>query len=477
MRVLRATTADGRPVDFDPDPIGEGGMKLVYRTTDNSSVVCFFKDQSDRQRRQRLEAVVGRLNPTLNRENGAYWKTLFCWPTAIVECPGHGLGIVAPRYPENFYFTKGALKGKEKSGKWFFAHSVGGTPLRELIAVSERGDWLAFLKVCIHIARAVRRLHFGGLAHSDLSSKNVLVDPSTGRAILIDIDSLVVKGLFPPDVDGTPEYIAPEVLASRHLPIGSPGRRVASTETDLHALAVLVYQYLLSRHPLDGCRILSKVAEEDEFLSFGARALFVEHSSDRSNSPKKPIRVSYTILGAPLSGLIRRAFEEGLHNPSLRPRASEWERALMLTFDSILPCGNTSCTGKWYPVTKTGKRACPWCGTIYAQSVPVLSFHDEKKPGQWHADSEAIAYQDWCLFKRHVFSNAATGENADRTPQAIVTWHKGNWLLVNEALTSMTSLMGNPVGKKQAVVLQHGSRFRLAQEPCGRLMEVRLLPP
>jgi serine/threonine protein kinase len=39
-------------------------------------------------------------------------------------------------------------------------------------------------------------LHSAGLAHSDLSYANVLIDPATGSANIIDIDGLVVPGKF-----------------------------------------------------------------------------------------------------------------------------------------------------------------------------------------------------------------------------------------------------------------------------------------
>lgn len=37
-------------------------------------------------------------------------------------------------------------------------------------------------------------MHAAGLAHSDLSYKNVLIDPVTGSACVIDVDGLVVPG-------------------------------------------------------------------------------------------------------------------------------------------------------------------------------------------------------------------------------------------------------------------------------------------
>ncbi len=57
-------------------------------------------------------------------------------------------------------------------------------------------------------------MHAAGLAHSDLSYKNVLVDPVKGNASIIDLDGLVVPGRYPPDVVGTPDFIAPEVVMS-----------------------------------------------------------------------------------------------------------------------------------------------------------------------------------------------------------------------------------------------------------------------
>ncbi|MDQ9815927.1 lipopolysaccharide kinase InaA family protein, partial [Acinetobacter pittii] len=78
--------------------------------------------------------------------------------------------------------------------------------------------------MCLKIARAVRRMHAAGLAHSDLSYKNVLVDPSTGSACVIDCDGLVVPGKYPPDVVGTPDFIAPEVLETKSLKLDDPNK-------------------------------------------------------------------------------------------------------------------------------------------------------------------------------------------------------------------------------------------------------------
>jgi serine/threonine protein kinase len=123
------------------------------------------------------------------------------------------------------------IKGKEKEGKWFASANNQNRFLDE----REKGTWLNYLKICILIARAVRRMHAAGLAHSDLSYKNILIDPVTGRACVIDVDGLVVPGKYPPDVVGTPDFIAPEVIQTNHLKKDDPARHLPNIMTDRHA--------------------------------------------------------------------------------------------------------------------------------------------------------------------------------------------------------------------------------------------------
>ena len=60
-------------------------------------------------------------------------------------------------------------------------------------------------------------MHQAGLAHSDLSCKNILIDPKTADCVVIDVDSLVIPNVYPPEVMGTRGYIAPEVLETSVL--------------------------------------------------------------------------------------------------------------------------------------------------------------------------------------------------------------------------------------------------------------------
>ena len=471
MDSITATFVDGSTVEFSPDLIGEGGMKQVYFTVDKSAVVCFYKARDnfgDNRRIDRLKAIVGKYNPTSDASTGDYFKKLFCWPCGIVVKPQ--LGVLAPTYPKNYFFASGPLAGKEKESTWFIKPK-----LRRMLPKEELGTWINYLKICILLARAVRRMHQAGLAHSDLSNKNVLVDPVAGECVIIDIDSLVVPGLFPPDVVGTRGYIAPEVVATLHLPLDDPQRHHPSASTDQHALAVLIYQYLLGRHPLEGPKTYpASSAEEQERLEMGKNALFVEHPSDRSNRPQD-LQLPYTCLGPHLSKLVLRSFVDGLHAPNERPAAIEWERSLIKTWDLLLPCQNSNCPSHWFVLADKDKVVCPFCGTIYRGTIPILRLRSQRRPGQWMVDGEVMVYHHLSLFPWHVFANIFPGEEADRTPQAYCIFHQDRWFLVNQALSSLTSLKGDSIPLGKAARLEEGVYFRLDREPYGRIAEVQMI--
>jgi serine/threonine protein kinase len=473
VRTLTAVLKDGRKVEYLPNMIGEGGMKQVYFTADKQSVLCFFKDKSaaaDPNRMARLEAIVGRFNPTTHPVTGPYFANLFCWPTGIVVQPE--LGVMTPAYSSNFFFATGNWRGKEKEGKWF-----SSPKLRKLLPPEERGNWLNYLQLCMLMARAVRKMHLTGLAHSDLSCKNVLLDPPRGRCAVIDIDSLVVPGVFPPDVLGTPGYIAPEVLATQHLALEDPQRKLPSNLTDLHALAVLIYEYLLRRHPLKGPKVNGKTAEEDERLSMGEKALFIENPRDTSNRPKTGLTFGYERLGPYLPKLIHQAFVDGLHNPQARPTADAWETALYRSSDLLMPCGNPACEDKWFLYNDGEQPKCPCCGWQLKSPQPVLEFHYAARTGQFRPEGHClVAWDRRQLHKWHVFRNVRPVEGVDQEVQAYVAFYQGQWILINKTLDSMVSPGGNPVPKGQACALRDGDEVRLSKEDQGRLVSVKMIP-
>lgn len=489
-QIAEATLADGSKLQYvikENPP--RGGMKYTYFAPDKSYVVQFYNNPEvakDPSLRKRIEAIIGKYNPTLSEQAGGakgnselmakYFAGKFCWPTAIVTQPE--FGIVCPAYPSNYFFSENAsiipelsaeLKGKDKKSKWFTS-----AKLRRFIKDQELGDFRAMLQMSISLARSIRRMHQAGLAHSDLSCNNVLVDPTTGSCVIIDIDSLVVPGVYPPEVIGTGGYIAPEVLETMPLPFGDPKRKLPSSYTDLHAMSVLIYEYLLLRHPLAGPKSYSDDPNVDDFLTMGPKALFIENPNDRSNRPRD-LGVTIKDLGPALESLFIRAFVDGLHDPNERPTAMEWEKALVKTWDLLHPCENPNCAAKWFVLHDTQNPVCPFCGTrVKRDNIVRLHLKSQLRgrSGQWAPAGEVDVYNNMPLFKWHVFANTFPDEKADRSMMAYVCKYQGQWLLVNHSIQGMSSPSGNLVPIGQAVLLKDGAVFRMSNEDKGLLVEV-----
>ena len=453
--------ADGRTLTLRPTPLASGAEKIAFVSMDGRDVVAFYfgtlRDRAERV--ERLRRIVTSYDPTRGA-GAAYWRDAFCWPTGFVDgaravpadfARAHSLappplGVVMPVYRGAFFMRDRFGNRVEKEVRWFTGRKAGA-----LIPDVEKGSLLTKLQVCMRLARAVRRLHFAGLAHSDLSNRNVLVDLKGGDACVIDIDALVVPGLAPPTVLGTPGYMAPEIVAGKSLP---------TIETDRHALAVLFYELLLQRHPLRGTLVHStQSAEVDEQLSMGTRALFVESTTDRRNPPDAPITVPVDALGPHLAPLMRRAFEDGLHAPSRRPDAVEWEEALYRTLERIMP---TPSGRGWIIVPERGALTDPWTGEVVHRAVPLLR-SGRGSGDAWRNDGITTAlFHHRTLHQWHLDADVRPREEVSRDAAAYASFHEGAWWLVNITDRIWKTGDGREIGRNVPVQLQDGLELAVA---------------
>ncbi len=474
-----------------------GGVKDVYFSPDRKYVVAIFRDKLDFNQKERLNKITNYYLPQIQSKEGAdyYLNEVYRWPTDVIEINGL-TGIIVPIYNAKFFFQKGyetsdLIKGKEKNGKWFAGAKFRNPQFPLRLAKSEIGNWLSYFQICVNIARGVKKMHAMGLAHSDLSYNNVLVDPVTKSACMIDLDGLVVPGLFPAEVIGTAEFIAPEVLSTKHLKKDDPNRKLPRRETDLHALAVLIYMYLLHRHPLKGGKVHDLDTEKDDLLSMGEKAMFIEHPKDATNRPKMNqvskwelpwadvTKIPYTIVGPYIKALFERAFIEGLHNPIQRPIADEWEQALLKTTDLMQPCCNNACEQKWYVFDNTTTPKCPFCGTPHKGTLPVLDFYYQFKPTVWKPENQRLmVYRDQYIFQWHVNGKIIRNEkltDAQKVPVGYFTFHENKWVFVNQKLTSMKDVTEDkPVPMGSMVELTDGKKILLSNEDGGRLFIVTM---
>ena len=495
MTLVKISARDGSQVEFINKNPKSGKMKEVYFAPDHSYVVAFYKTMPDANRMECLEEIVGTYRQRIIKgRSGNYWRDLFRWPEKLVDYQGR-VGLVVPSFHSDFFFSDEQGEKREKTGDWFALPKNFNRHSQEV-----KGNLGKFIAVCLRLSRAVRRLHAEGLSHSDLSYRNCLIDPKGGKACIIDIDGLVVPQKYPPEVLGSMDFIAPEVLATAHLPNIDSRRRWPCLSTDLHALAVLIYLFALHRHPLRGGQYLSDDADEDENLMMGGKALFIEHPTNTSNrpiltaedTPRLPwvdsSTLPYRTMGPYLSPLFERAFIDGLHDPEKRPRAHDWEDALEKTTDLLQPCSNLTCDKKFYIFDATTQPKCPYCGTSFVGSIPMLELYYHTDRGLQPENHRIMVYKDMSFFLWHVYQNLSPNENLDDTQRQRIgyfTFHMDCWLFVNEALATCKDLgVGDqPLNPSRGNVINIGSHIKLlpnqwlllSPEEKGRLVRVKLL--
>ena len=482
------TASDGSTVEFYDEIKAQGGVKDVYFSTDKTYVVAFYRKNLSPAEKDRLSNIVGPYHKRIfESPEGNYWKEYLIMPTKLVKW-NEKTGVVLPFYPQRFFFIGGPFDGQEKQGKWFASAKLRN----RFLPADQKGTWLSNVHMCLKIARAVRRLHAAGLAHSDLSYKNVLVDPISGNACIIDADELVVPGKYDAGVLGTPDFIAPEVMATRELKLGDPNKKLPSINTDRHALAVLIYMYLLNRHPLRGGKVWDIDPAKDEAMSMGEKALFIEHPTDKTNRVKPqeldksqlpqgdPTKMPYTICGPYLKKLFDRAFVDGLHNPSARPSAAEWEDALVKTCDLVQPCQNPKCEAHWYVFDNTTKPKCPFCGQEYKGQLPILNFYYAPSHGKYMSENyRLIVYDKQTLYKWHSNNLVSANEKTsaeDKKPVGDFHFHNGQWILINRRLPDMYDVTEKkPIAIGGYVPLTDGRQILLDKGQGGRLVVVQLV--
>lgn len=487
-QLAEAILEDGRAIPYvKTDNPPRGGMKHTYFAPDRSYVVQFYNDpaaSSNGHLRSRVHAILGPYNPTLSEKNGGsagntetlaeYFFKRFCWPIATVQFPQFGL--VCPTYPDNFFFSEASapqlkLKGKDKKSHWFTSDN------RQFLSREERGNFKSMMDIAIMLTRSIRRLHQAGLAHSDLSNNNVLIDPKSGSCIIIDIDSLVVPDMFPPEVIGTRGYIAPEILATLGMPFGDPRRKAPGILSDLYALGVLLYEYLFLRHPLVGPKVHDRESrQKNDFLMFGPKAVFIEDPHDLSNHPTN-LQVQLKDAGPFLEELFLRVFTTGLHHADERPTAMEWERGLAKTYDLLHRCSNPKCEQGWFVLYDEAQPICPYCHMRLISSQLVrfyLKTEIRGRAGQWLDDGVLNIESGSKLYQWHLYSHVFADEKADESVQARVEYRQGQWWLINEKIQGMMSEDGHTVPKGEGIILKNHMVFRITRETFSKVIFVTI---
>jgi DNA-binding helix-hairpin-helix protein with protein kinase domain len=348
-------------VTVSPREDGHGGQALIYFDDSGQYAVKVYR--APRADKQALLRKVMEIFRNVSRDREEY----FVKPLALID----------------------TIDGKPAVG--FLMRRVHHPTLASLMLSPRKAakqyqqgmTWGHYFVLARGICDSISVLHGEGCGHSDIHPGNFLADPRSGRVVMLEADGVVVPGELPPEVDGLPGYIAPEILERA---------QVASTLTDRHSLAVVVLHTLLLRNvlqPLQTYDARNDVA--DQRLGFGEHAVFSEHPSDPRNRPVQlglPLyregALSYKALTPRLQQLTEKALIAGLREPALRPLAKEWRDALAAAIDELLGCREC---GQFFPyphwLAPAGKRRCPFCGGPCATHPAVLRLYEERRAGNF----------------------------------------------------------------------------------------------
>lgn len=434
--VKQALLDNGNTIDYMAIPHSEvGSFKTVHLTPDCEYAVKLYNKPGLGTQLEKLRLLAGKYNLTIpdklggcggDVESAEYYRKCFSWPLFVVVEPA--VGVVVPSIPKQFIFQYGRQKGQEKVARWFQSGK-----LASYLSGDDAGNLIGRVKACISLARSLRRLHQLGLVFGDLSARNVLVDISRGTTLILDVESISIPGTTAPESLGTPGYMAPEIVRTENLRTGDPAKVLPSLHTDQHSLAVFIYEILFHRHPLLGPKIYSSCPEEDEILSMGIKALFIENPRDTSNALKEEI-LPCSILGNKLNNLFMRAFVDGLHCPELRPSALEWERALVSIEQSLYPCFNRSCPEKWFRIETSNKEACcQFCSCPVPASLPFFEIVRRNENGMDRNVQQLWLYDGLDIYDWQ-FMGKYCGESEDQTRRASISSGSNGWLMHFEKL-------------------------------------------
>jgi tRNA A-37 threonylcarbamoyl transferase component Bud32 len=121
------------------------------------------------------------------------------------------------------------------------------------------------------VCRALAAVHQARLIHRDVKAQNVMRAHDGGRIILMDFGAGELLGdSLPSRAQGTPLYLAPEVLNGHD----------ATIQSDIYAMGVLLYHLVTNRYPVEG----ASLAEIREAHARGRRRRLRDERPDLADS-------------------------------------------------------------------------------------------------------------------------------------------------------------------------------------------------
>ncbi|MGN1356352.1 MAG: hypothetical protein ACI4VX_01525 [Succinivibrionaceae bacterium] len=134
----------------------------------------------------------------------------------------------------------------------------------------------------------------------------------------------------------------------------------------------------------------------------------------------------------------------------------------------------------WFVFDNKLKPYCPFCGTAYTNSLPVLNLYYSPKPNVFKPENYRImVYDKQSLYMWHVnrfvFPNEKI-KSEDKKPVGDFHFHNGIWILINRRLHSMYDVdLQKKIEINDYVELIEGKRILLSKDNGGRLIVVQVV--
>ncbi len=231
-----------------------------------------------------------------------------------------------------------------------------GTPLEKVLECGGF-SFVDGVQLALTVSLAMAALHACGMSWGDPHANNILVERDGDSVLkpgLIDFDNYSAPGVPPPPGIGHHLYMASEL---RGYLLGSSAPATPCIETDLYALAVLIHEILLLRHP-------SSKIDPDEFNDEMCEGVWIADPM-RCAAAKTSAGYPIGVLNADLARLFRYGLGKA---PSRRPSAMEWAGTLKRGLACIYLCDH--CEGPF--LIDPSKLRCPLCEARFSDWVLVL---------------------------------------------------------------------------------------------------------
>jgi serine/threonine protein kinase len=182
------------------------------------------------------------------------------------------------------------------------------------------------LMIAIEYCKAFSSLHEKGLAYTDISENNLFFKKNENNSIsvaIIDNENCITNG-YSLGMVGSGLFVAPEIFKGE----------IATIDSDIHSLNVLIFSLLVGCHPLDGRRTQSEknMNELSIIKNYGIDPIFIFDYSHRNGldySENKEIFRKWENLSTSLRTHFQYVFSTAcLQKKNMRPPLSQLQKLL-----------------------------------------------------------------------------------------------------------------------------------------------------